>query len=136
MALRSVQLDVSGHDAAKCSGRQSRRNRRLHTANAKSWEGMKDWLGIPLVFDAEDTYQELRRLAAEIQRRKAERQAREAEEKRQREAEREEQRRQLQAIQEELRKAREEGHPMKLSTDEKLRKFKSASGDVGAAQVR
>ena len=30
----------------------------------------------------------------------------------------------------------EEGHPMKLFTDEKLRKFKSASGDVGAAQVR
>ena len=55
---------------------------------------------------------------------------------RQREAEREETRRQLLQIQEELRKAREEGHPLKLSTDEKLRKFKSASGDVGAAQVR
>ena len=30
----------------------------------------------------------------------------------------------------------EEGHPAKLFTDEKLRELKSASGDVGAAQVR
>ncbi|MBQ6137453.1 MAG: leucine-rich repeat protein, partial [Kiritimatiellae bacterium] len=95
-------------------------------ANAKSWAGMKDWFGIPLVFDAEDAGRQTQTESAEprssllnrrrlvrdrireeeVRRREAELRAQE--EQRQRRSELEEQRRQLEQIQEELRKAREE----------------------------
>ena len=97
-------------------------------ANAKSWAGMTEWQGIPLVFDADDAGRQTqtenagprasllnrRRLVRErireeeVRRREAERKAREEEDRRQREAERAEKRRQLEQIREELRKAREE----------------------------
>ena len=69
-------------------------------ANAKSWAGMKEWQGIPLVFDGEDAGRQ-----AQVEH-GAERQAAESAQ-RQAAAERKEQLRQLEQIQEELRRQRE-----------------------------
>ena len=73
-------------------------------AKAKSWAGMKDWLGIQLVFDGEDG--DRRMEAAQRQTAEKARATLEAQEKADRQREREEQRKELQRLKAELKAQR------------------------------
>ena len=96
VTMRGERPDAPNNIFERCGKLKS-----IHVpANAKSWAGMKEWQGIPLVFDGEDAG---RQAQAEHG---AERQAAESAQ-RQAAAERKEQLRQLEQIQEELRRQRE-----------------------------
>ena len=101
-ALESVTMDGEKPSAKRGLFDYCEKLKVIHVpAGAKSWAGMNEWLGVPLVFDAGSQGQGAQ--AAKD----AERQARLEQEKVQREAARAEQREQLLAIQDELARVRQ-----------------------------
>ena len=96
--LMSVTMYGGCPDSQRGVFEGCRKLKAIHVpSNSQSWMKMKDWQGIPLVFDGEA-------MSPEALAREAKAEA----ERAQREAERAEQHRQLQAIQKELKRVREQ----------------------------